>query len=183
MEDERVDRLLRTLREAPPVKAAPDFTARVLARLDAPEGASANWLPRLTLPAAALAATLVVAASLLLTDQPVPPTGRAMARSLAAATATPAASAMPAAVPGVALARSPSPFESARARRALEQIRSERVRLESDLRRLREAGDQPVLYVGGDEQVDLIVDLSRVRDLPVKRRARPVLAPVSSQSF
>jgi len=182
MEDERVDRLLRTLREAPPATAGPSFTARVLARLDAPErGVSANWLPRLTLPAAALAATLVVAASLLFTAQPVQQPGRPVAHPLAAAATVTAPAASP--LRAVALARSPGILEAARARRTLEQIRSERVRLESDLRRLREAGDQPVLYVGGDEQVDLIVDLSRVRDLPVKRRARPVLAPATSQSF
>ena len=89
MEDERVDRLLRKLRETPPPAAGADFTRRVLARLDAPHrGASANWLPRLTLPAVALAATFVVAASLLLIEGQVPegtaarPSSPAPARAL-----------------------------------------------------------------------------------------------------
>jgi hypothetical protein len=186
MEDERIDRLLRTLRETPPAKAAPDFTARVLARLDAPEGASANWLPRLTLPAAALAATLVVAASLLFTETqtPVPqthPSARAAARTGSGA---PAAHS-----PAAAPVRTADALRDDRVRRMLAQIRSEHVRLESDLQRLRQAGGQPVLYVGGDEQLDLIVNLNRVRDLPARqaRPARPVANPrpdpLSNQTF
>jgi hypothetical protein len=179
MEDERVDRLLRTLREVPPSPAGPDFTARVLARLDAPKpGASANWLPRLTLPAVALAATLVVAASLLFTQGPLP---EAPAARPAASVAGAAA---PTAVPAVAPALASDALRAARVRRMLAQIRSEHGRLESDLRRLRQAGREPVLYVGGDEQVDLIVDLGRVRDRPA-RRARTAVDPaaLSNQTF
>jgi len=183
MEDERVDRLLRKLRETPPPAAGADFTRRVLARLDAPHrGASANWLPRLTLPAVALAATFVVAASLLLMEgqitepQAARPASTAPARALAAR-ATPA-------MPEVAPALAADPLRTERVRRMLAQIRSEHGRLASDLRRLRQAGREPVLYVGGDERVDLIVDLGRVRDRPARRaRAAADAPPLASQTF
>ncbi len=75
-------------------------------------------------------------------------------------------------------------------RRTLAQIRSEQARLTSDLRSLRRAGNQPFLYVGGDEQVDLIVNLDRVRDRPSRRaRARATANPgvdpgaLSNQTF
>ncbi len=177
MEDERVDRLLKTLRDAPPATASAGFTERVLARLDAPRGASANWLPRLTLPAAALAATVVVAASLLFSHGELP--GRPPApRPALAAALSPAAS--PESIPTLQgtqvvpaasriSARDLRDVRGLRARRLLAQIQSEQARLASDLHRLRRSGDQPVVYVGGDEQVDLIVDLDRVRDLPTRR--------------
>lgn len=187
MEDERVDRLLRKLREAPPPRAGADFTVRVLARLDAPRrGASAHWLPRLTLPAVALAATFVVAASLLLTEGQIPeppepnvaqPASASSARVLSAAPAT-------SAIPGVAPALASDSLRAQRVRRMLAQIRSEHGRLESDLRRLRQADREPVLYVGGDERVDLIVDLGRVRDRPARRaRAAAEPRPLASQTF
>ncbi len=184
MEDERVDRLLRKLREAPPAAPRADFTARVLARLDAPRrGASAHWLPRLTLPAVALAATFVVAASLLLTEGQIPehPSPAPAPRAFAA----PAAPALPDVAPALAS----SSLDVARARRArnarqmLAQIRSEHGRLASDLRRLRQADRQPVLYVGGDERVDLIVDLDRVRDRPARRAKTADPSPLASQTF
>jgi len=183
MEDERVDRLLRTLREAPPATAGPSFTPRVLARLDAPRaGASANWLPRLTLPAVALAATFVVAASLLLTSwQPGPARGSAVATGQPPALA-PAVQVAPAGASAAA-----DRLRDARVRRMLAELRHEEARLSGDLRRLRRSGGQPVLYVGGDEQVDLIVNLDRVRDLPSRRAraANPGLRPeaLSSQTF
>jgi hypothetical protein len=186
MEDERVDRLLRTLRDATPAAARPGFTERVLARLDAPRsGVSANWLPRLTLPAVALAATFVVAASLLFTNGqlPRPQAAAAKAAQAMAVTPAPAVHAFPASAPAPT-------SETLRAvhRRALAQIRSEQARLTSDLRSLRRAGNQPFLYVGGDEQVDLIVNLDRVRDRP-SRRARTTANPgvdpgaLSNQTF
>jgi hypothetical protein len=191
MEDERVDRLLRTLREAPPPKAAKDFTARVLARLDAPEGASANWLPRLTLPAVALAATLAVAASLLFTEGRVPQVPRAVASPMAPmaqAQAAPAFHVLPAQRAlelEMDALRAARPEGARDVRATLAEIRSEHVRLESDLARLRRAGAQPVLYVGGDEQLDLIVNLNRVRDLPARQApaASPRPDPLSNQTF
>ena len=48
---------------------------------------------------------------------------------------------------------------TAEARRLLQEIRAEHDRIEQELRALSEP---PVVYVGGDEEVDLVVDLDRV---------------------
>jgi hypothetical protein len=51
--------------------------------------------------------------------------------------------------------------EAEEARRMVEQIKAEHAQLAAEVRALREER-QPVVYVGGDEDVDLVVDLSRV---------------------
>src|SRR3954453_19671986 len=52
-------------------------------------------------------------------------------------------------------------LESARAEQALAEIRAEHARLE---REVRELSDQPsVVYLGGNEDVDLVLDLGKVR--------------------
>lgn len=51
--------------------------------------------------------------------------------------------------------------EAEEARRLVEQIKAEHAQLAAEVRALREER-QPVVYVGGDEDVDLVVDLRRV---------------------
>lgn len=48
---------------------------------------------------------------------------------------------------------------TAEARRLLQEIRAEHGRIEQELRALSEP---PVIYVGGDERMDLVVDLDKV---------------------
>jgi hypothetical protein len=50
--------------------------------------------------------------------------------------------------------------ETAQARQALRQIRAEHLRLEQEVREL--SARPPVLYLGGNEQVDLVLDLGKV---------------------
>lgn len=173
MDDERVDMLLRAL---PRETASPDFTARVLARLDREAAAGTSprifGLPRLTLPAAVLAATLAVAASLSLqeggmTALPSPAKPQAVARI---------ASPLPLPRPPLQhfhpLLRPASPRAlpaSSRTRSelasALSEIRADHTRLNAEVRRLREAGGS-TLYLGGDEDMDVVVHLDRVREQP-----------------
>ena len=58
--------------------------------------------------------------------------------------------------------------EAAEARALLEEIRAEHERLERELTELEAAG-APVLYLGGDERVDLVLDLGRVPERPAGR--------------
>lgn len=51
-------------------------------------------------------------------------------------------------------------LRNAEARRMLQELRSEHESLKQELRSLSEP---PVVYVGGDEEVDLVVDLSRIQ--------------------
>ena len=50
--------------------------------------------------------------------------------------------------------------EAARAQRILRDLRAEHGRLE---RELREMSEPPVVYIGGDEDVDFVLDLGKVR--------------------
>lgn len=118
MEDHGVGPLLR---ELPRERAREGFTARVLARLDAP--APRPW-PRLVFAAAALAA-VVASVGILQVHA-----GRQEA------------------------------LRTAAARKVLRELRSEHDSLKQELRSL---SQPPVVYLGGDEQVDLVVDLSRVQ--------------------
>ena len=52
-------------------------------------------------------------------------------------------------------------IETAEARQILQELRAEHGRLE---RELQELSEPPVLYLGGDEDVDLVLDLRNVRD-------------------
>ncbi|HEV8582099.1 MAG TPA: hypothetical protein VGX68_23770 [Thermoanaerobaculia bacterium] len=120
MEDHRLGDLLR---ELPREQARPDFTTRVLERLDTPKPA-----PR---PRAGLL--------------------------LAAATAV----AMLVGVwTGVRIDRQREASEAARAQQILQDLRAEHGRLE---RELREMSQPPVVYIGGNEDVDLVLDLGKVR--------------------
>jgi anti-sigma factor RsiW len=74
---------------------------------------------------------------------------------LALAAATLAAIAIPAGV----LTRKHQ--ETGQARQALQELRAEHGRLEQELR---EISAPPVVYLGGDENVDLVLDLGKVRN-------------------
>lgn len=52
-------------------------------------------------------------------------------------------------------------IRAAEARRILRELRSEHESLKQELKSLSEP---PVVYLGGDEEVDLVVDLSRVQN-------------------
>ena len=120
MEDHGVGPLLR---ELPREHAREGFTARVLARLDAPEP-KPSLRYRLVFAAAALAA-VVASAGILQVHA-----GRQEA------------------------------LRTAEARKVLRELRSEHDSLKQELQSL---SRPPVVYLGGDEEVDLVVDLSRVR--------------------
>lgn len=123
MEDHSVGPLLR---ELPRERAREGFTARVLARLDAP--APKPWRHslryRVVFATAALAG-MIASAGILQVHA-----GRQEA------------------------------LRAAEARKVLRELRSEHESLKQELQSL---SQPPVVYVGGDEEVDLVVDLSRVQ--------------------
>jgi hypothetical protein len=121
MEDHSVGPLLR---ELPREHAREGFTARVMARLDAPSEPKAWLQPRLVLAAAALAAVMASAGILQVHA------GRQEA------------------------------LRTAEARKVLRELRSEHDSLKHELQTLSRS---PVVYLGGDDEVDLVVDLSRVQ--------------------
>jgi hypothetical protein len=209
MDDERVDRLLRAL---PRESASPGFTARVVARLEDLERIEARagerrvarlfGLPRLTLPAVVLAATLAVAASLSLQGGgalPQPPATSAASAALAASATSEASGASaalatsasrqtllsggghgrhggPARLPGTVSVASASSgrtrnvLAAREARALLREIRTDHLRLHDEMRR--HAAQNAKIYLGGDEDADLVVHLDQVRELP-DRQADP----------
>jgi hypothetical protein len=52
--------------------------------------------------------------------------------------------------------------EEAQARHLLEEIKDEHARLAREVRELQEES-RPILYLGGDESIDFVVDMSQVR--------------------
>jgi len=60
--------------------------------------------------------------------------------------------------------------EAVQARQTLEELRAEHGRLEQELRAMSEP---PVVYLGGDEKVDYVLDLGKVRDARVVTAAAP----------
>lgn len=131
------DRLERTLRDLPRERAAEDFTARALARLDAPRPSRAR-LPLATAGVAVAAALTVALVAGRLGPADHGEAGRRVTSRRA---------------------------DAAEARRMLEDLRREHRALASELDAL--AADEPVLYLGSDEEVDLVVDLSRVPMQPM----------------
>ena len=134
--DPRTDPLGESLRALPRPRAGDGFTARVLDRLG--EAAPAGTARRVPEALRLAAAALLVGVALL----GVLAGGRVL-------------------LPGAGSA--PAPAEARRA--ALE---AERARLEAELAELRrlttelERDSAPVLYLGGDEEVDLVLDLGRL---------------------
>ncbi len=133
------DRLDRALAELAPGEASPDFTARVLAALDAADGrtgARAGGLGgrRWVLAAAAL---LAVAVGIFLGARPEPP------------------------VAGLAAER--------------ESLRREHDELMRELESLRVLAREtrPVLYLGGGDDVDYVLDLSPLVETAAAPTARP----------
>ena len=122
MEDQHLGQLLR---ELPREQARQGFTARVLARLDAPPAAAPyrRWQPRL---AAAVAVAVALASGLVYNSR------------LEAERAA----------------------RMARAQQVLHELRAEHGRIKKELAAL---PDAPVLYLGGDEKTDLVIDMSQVR--------------------
>lgn len=124
MEDHRLGDLLR---ELPREQARPDFTVRVLERLEMPAPVPR---PRAGLLLAAATAVAMIAGVA---------TGVRIDRQTASRGAT----------------------EEAQARQILEDLRAEHGRLELELR---EISQPPVVYIGGNEDVDLVLDLGKVRE-------------------
>jgi hypothetical protein len=60
--------------------------------------------------------------------------------------------------------------EAARARQTLQELRAEHGRLEAELHAMSEP---PVVYLGGDEKVDYVLDLGKVRNAEVVTSATP----------
>jgi hypothetical protein len=143
----RNDPLRDTLGRLPADKASTDFTARVLAGLDTPRPHAVVW--RL----APVAAILLMAAIAL-------PTGWYYLNR------TPPASTLPATA-GTYSAATTSPDrmdERARVLQELASLQEEQRRLNEqwrDYRRLARA-TEPVLYLGGNDKVDIVFDLRRV---------------------
>ncbi len=136
MPNERLDEVLNTI---PAERARPDFTRQVLARLDAPEGREASRWASLFAPRWLLATASAAVLALAL---------GAMWRH----EATP---------------RNPLPPTEAEA--ALSEIRAEHARLRQELESLTGHAsnpDQGVVYLGGNENVDLVVDLGQVPQAP-----------------
>ncbi len=134
MDDRGLDRLLK---ELPRVPASPGFTGRVLSRLDQPAGrserADLRRPGRWGLPWPRLA---------------LPAAALAVAFGAVAVTHQ------------VRTERVRS--EAAEVRQLLDEIRHEHGRLEDDLRELDHLAAEPVLYLGGDDDFDLVVDLGRL---------------------
>lgn len=120
MEDHRLGDLLR---ELPREQVRPDFTARVLARLDGAPAPALWRRARLVLAAAAITAAAVSA--------------------------------------GVLIDRQTSARNADAQAQTLRALRAEHARLR---RELRELSEPPVVYIGGNEDVDLVLDLGKVRE-------------------
>ena len=78
---------------------------------------------------------------------------------LALAGAT-AAAILTASSAGVLMDRRAESIEAAEAQRMLQEIRAEHGRLEQEIHEL---SQPPVVYIGGNEDVDLVLDLGKVR--------------------
>jgi hypothetical protein len=187
--------LTRLLRELPPEKARDGFTAAVLRRLGAlaadaippaPEDAGQGfagrpfgWLgrpagaPRLAGAAVALGALVATLVSVVALPRqeglrPAAPASRLAAggapRIAVPAPAEPAARLASAAGGG----RGQAPdamLDRLQARRLLSELRGEEAQLERELRRLHRGARPRVIYLGGDEQVDMVIDLNRVPEV------------------
>ena len=72
--------------------------------------------------------------------------------------------------------------DTAEARQILDELRAEHGRLSRDLRSLNESNAPEVIYLGGDETMDLVVDLDQVRESP-RRRGETVPVAHHEQTF
>jgi|HubBroStandDraft_3_1064219.scaffolds.fasta_scaffold11265_3 hypothetical protein len=182
MEDERLTRLLQ---ELPRERARAGFTAGVLRRLAAGEPGRARPAGRAAASPRFAAAAVTLACLLILLALPrreEPGTAAAPGRALAPSTAphpTPRA-AGPWTAEGARVeptARLASALTAGRgtvpaasvdrmqARRLLSELQGEEARLERELRRLHRGVRPKVIYLGGDENVDMVIDLNRVSEV------------------
>lgn len=122
----------RLLRDLPEETARPGFTARVLAGLDEPE-------PRRRRRTAAWWPRMAVAG--------IP------AALLVAAVSTGLLAGRPEPL---------SPPRAAEARQLLEELRAEQQRLERDFETLRDMDPGAVIYLGGNEEIDLVVNTTKL---------------------
>lgn len=153
-------------------RAAAGFTERVLRRLDETPSARFRWQPVLAGAALAAAAVAVLlAAGVLRPASRVPETpGPALATANGPeAPASPEMHPITVSSPEQEARRPPTqglriaglPDARSEADRLLEELRREHARLERDLRDLRELAEgSQVLYVGGDESLDFVLDLA-----------------------
>jgi hypothetical protein len=147
------------LRHLPVEKVSSDFTAEVLAQLDRP---ARPGKPRLLIPAAAvlLAGAIVFTLSLQMFQ---PQESNTTAASPQSSIAAPA------------LSSSHQAVATARARADLAALQEEQRQLQNqwrEYRRLARAAD-PVLYLGGNDKVDLVIDLRRVSAEDLRVNAIP----------
>jgi len=131
------------LRELPEEHARPGFTARVMEKLDAEPRRSPRWSFRLA-PIPAARAALAIAALL------------AVAISAGALIEW--------------RGGDRKHRDALEARRTLQELRAEHGRLEKELRAMSEP---PVVYLGGDEKVDYVLDLGNVGNAEVVSSATP----------
>jgi len=165
----RNEPLRDALRRLPAETASGDFSARVLARLDDPPPRSAILRLAPVAGMLLLAAVAFPMAWHLMNPAPEVP-GPASAAAQPAPTASPPPSADRAA-------------QRARARAELAALRAEGQRLDQDWRQYRRLAREvePVLYLGGNENVDVLLDLQRVP--PEALRGDVVPAAMNERSF
>jgi hypothetical protein len=177
MEEERVMHLLH---ELPRERALGGFTAQVLRRLDEEararprRRAQANRFHRLMVATATVAA-LGVSVGLLQREHAPGPLTASLAparEQLAAALPAPArqeARLRLGALP--AMSRGGAGLDAAQAQKLVHELRLEQARLERELRSLRRpaargyAMPPAIVYLGGDENVDLVINTGRMRAL------------------
>lgn len=119
----------RLLRDLPEETARPGFTARVLAKLDEPESRRHRRTTAAWWPRMAVAG---IPAALLVA---------AVSIGLLGGRPEPL-----------------SPARAAEARQLLDELRAEQQRLEQDFETLRETDGGAVIYLGGNEEIDLVVN-------------------------
>lgn len=156
------DPIRQALRQLPRHRPRDGFTGRVLARLDEPPPRAVRWRPALvTLTATAALLAVVLVPLTLRAPAPAPAPAPNAEPSLAPASATgdPAAG------------QAPGP--------RLERLRREREQLATELAQLRReaARPLPVVYLAGDEQVDLVIDLAEL----ARRRPPGQAVPASNR--
>lgn len=143
------------LRSLPRHGASPGFTRRVLSRCER------GWLP----------------SSLLRTLRPAPVAAAALALALAIAApfVLPVADG-PEVADSRAAGKRPAGASITEPRR--ERLRAERARLAAELEELKRlaTSPEPVLYVGGDERYELVLDVGRLAAARADRSGRPIPA-------
>jgi hypothetical protein len=152
MHDEQLDDLLHRLPHEP---ARADFTSRVLGRLSRDERPAATLRGR-AVPAFAFGviAVTAIAAGLLLAPVHYPQSESPSAKATAEG--------------GPVSRVAAPPMDRAALRRELGELKTEGAALERELSEMHHTPEPPVIYLGGDESLDMVIHPNRV---PVARRA------------